>query len=440
MAEGESRSGALGILFLVVMIDMIGFGIIIPFLTYFIEDLATVEGVVEFGFWIGLMMMAYSSAQFLFSPFWGSLSDRIGRRPVILTGLVGNTVFFTVFGLSSSLLMALIARFLAGAFNANIAVAKAYIGDVSDHTNLAKRMGLIGASFGLGFTIGPFLGGEFSDPALRWEIFQNTIFETHSYLLPCVIGSLLSTISFVLAIKYLPESNPVEIRKSSKSLNPLKQISNTISDLKRISAMPQLGNLISISVFFVYGFTIMHAVFVLFTELELGFSVAENGRIFAIIGINGLIIQGGLIGPLTKKFGSIKLMRVGTLVCGLGLTLVPHVSHEWIWLSMGAVVILISTGSGLFQPSFAAILAQRTRESGQEMGMVMGAQESASAFSRIIGPLTGGLVWDATVNQGGWFSNATAFHLCGLMMAIAFLLQLKTKPSEAPVRGHLEEC
>ena len=133
-------------------------------------------------------------------------------------------------------------------------------------------------------------------------------------------------------------------------------------------------------------------------------------------------------------------MRVGTLVCGLGLTLVAHVSHEWVWLSMGAVVILISTGNGLFQPSFAAILAQRTRESGQEMGMVMGAQESASAFSRIIGPLTGGLVWDATVNQGGWFSNATAFHLCGLMMAIAFLLQLKTKPSEAPVRGHLEEC
>ena len=143
MAVQKNDGSALFILFLVVMIDMIGFGIIIPFLTYFIEDLATKEGIIEFGFWIGLMLLSYSAAQFLFSPFWGSLSDRIGRRPVIMAGLLGNTVFFTAFGLSSSLTMALIARFFAGAFNANIAVAKAYIGDISDHTNLAKRMGLI---------------------------------------------------------------------------------------------------------------------------------------------------------------------------------------------------------------------------------------------------------------------------------------------------------
>ena len=184
MSELESKSSALPILFFVVMIDMIGFGIIIPFLTYFIEDLASAEGILEIGLWVGLMMMSYSLAQFLFSPFWGSLSDRIGRRPVILAGLVGNTVFFTVFGLSNSLLMALAARFLAGAFNSNIAVAKAYIGDISDHTNLAKRMGLIGASFGIGFTFGPFIGGEFSNPAEKWELFVGTIFETYPYLLP----------------------------------------------------------------------------------------------------------------------------------------------------------------------------------------------------------------------------------------------------------------
>jgi MFS family permease len=178
---------------------------------------------------------------------------------------------------------------------------------------------------------------------------------------------------------------------------------------------------------FMYGFTIMHAVFVLFTEYDLGFNESQNGRIFAIIGINGLIVQGWLIGPLTKKYGSVNLMKIGTLICGLGLTLIPYVSHQYIWLTMGAVVMLLSTGNALFQPSFSAILAQRTRDGGQEMGMVMGSQESASAFARILGPLTGGLVWDYTVLKTGMLSIATAFHLCGIMMFLAYLLQTRVK-------------
>ena len=139
---------------------MIGFGIVIPFLTYLVEDLATENDVLDIGIWVGLLMTSYSAAQFLFSPIWGGLSDRIGRRPVLMIGLLGNTVFFTMFGLANTLYMALIARFFAGVFNGNIAVARAYIGDVSTSTQLASRMGIIGAAFGLGFTVGPFLGGE----------------------------------------------------------------------------------------------------------------------------------------------------------------------------------------------------------------------------------------------------------------------------------------
>ena len=168
----QEDGNPLVVLFLVVMVDMIGFGIIIPFLTFFIDDLASAKGIIEIGFWVAIMMAGYSLAQFLFSPFWGMLSDRVGRRPVIMMGLVGNTVFFTVFGLSSSLFMAFIARFLAGAANANIAVAKAYIGDISDHSNLAKRMGLIGAAFGLGFTIGPFIGGSCPLPLRNGRFFK----------------------------------------------------------------------------------------------------------------------------------------------------------------------------------------------------------------------------------------------------------------------------
>ena len=152
----STGKGALFVLFMVTMIDMIGFGIIIPFLTYLVKDLAEAQGIVQIGLWVGLLMTSYSAAQFLFSPFWGALSDRIGRRPVLMIGLVGNTVFFTAFGFSNTLMFAFGARFLAGVFNGNIAVARAYIGDVSTPQQLATRMGLIGAAFGLGFTIGPF--------------------------------------------------------------------------------------------------------------------------------------------------------------------------------------------------------------------------------------------------------------------------------------------
>ena len=127
---------ALLVLFLVTMIDMIGFGIVIPFLTYLVEDLAASEGITEVGLWVGLLMTSYSAAQFLFSPFWGSVSDRIGRRPVLMVGLVGNTVFFAMFGLANTLLIALAARFMAGVFNGNLAVARAYIGDVSTPSQL----------------------------------------------------------------------------------------------------------------------------------------------------------------------------------------------------------------------------------------------------------------------------------------------------------------
>jgi len=123
----SAGKGALLVLFLVTMIDMIGFGIVIPFLTYLVEDLAASEGIAEVGLWVGLLMTSYSAAQFLFSPFWGSVSDRIGRRPVLMVGLVGNTVFFAMFGLANTLLIALAARFMAGVFNGNLAVARGYI-------------------------------------------------------------------------------------------------------------------------------------------------------------------------------------------------------------------------------------------------------------------------------------------------------------------------
>ncbi|MGB1845562.1 MAG: MFS transporter, partial [Candidatus Poseidoniaceae archaeon] len=175
--EQNAVRGQLLILFLVTFIDMIGFGIVIPFLTYLVEDLAVEGGITAIGLWVGLVMTAYPMAQFLSAPLWGSLSDRIGRRPILMIGLVGNTFCFALFGLAPTLFIAIVARFLAGFFNGNIAVARAYIGDISRPEQMASRMGLIGASFGLGFTFGPFIGGELSAPAERWAVFEGTLLD-----------------------------------------------------------------------------------------------------------------------------------------------------------------------------------------------------------------------------------------------------------------------
>ena len=298
--QRDASKGALLVLFLVTMIDLIGFGIVIPFLTYLVEDLADSQGIVEVGIWVGILMTSYSAAQFLFSPIWGSISDRIGRRPVLMIGLVGNTVFFTMFGLANTLLIALVARFLAGVFNGNIAVARAYIGDVSTPKQLATRMGLIGAAFGLGFTIGPFIGGELSDPASKWSAFESTIFETYPYLLPCIAASVLSLLSLIVAYKNLPESLPVELRSKKSNMDLISRFKSSSKNIASTLLSGSISVVIWMTMLFVFGFTIMHAVFILYTGMDvsnggLSFNEAQNGRIFAVIGIAGILTQGILI-------------------------------------------------------------------------------------------------------------------------------------------------
>tara|TARA_Y100000589_G_scaffold86241_1_gene80249 strand:- start:5989 stop:7338 length:1350 start_codon:yes stop_codon:yes gene_type:complete len=426
--------GALVVLFLVTMIDMIGFGIVIPFLTYLVEDLAASEGIAEVGLWVGLLMTSYSAAQFLFSPLWGSISDRIGRRPVLMIGLVGNTVFFAMFGLANTLLIALSARFLAGVFNGNIAVARAYIGDVSTPTQLTTRMGLIGAAFGLGFTIGPFIGGELSNPAARWEIFVDTIFDDYPYFLPCMVAGLLSMISLIYAYFYLPESLP----KSSRSTSDTDSWSTRIGrSFKQSFSMLNNGTISVIiwaTMLFIFGFTIMHAVFILYTGMPiedggLSYNEAQNGRIFAVIGIAGIVTQGFLIGPLSRRFGSARLMPISCLTAGLGLVLIPYTDADWGYGQLLLVAVIIAVGSGIFQPSSSTVLTRIAKREGINLGIVMGAQESISSFSRIIGPLTGGVVWTFTIGRDWPFDYHTAFHLCGIMMVLAAALSLKVSRS-----------
>jgi MFS family permease len=351
-----------------------------------------------------------------------------------MIGLVGNTVFFTAFGFSTTLLFALSMRFLAGVFNGNIAVARAYIGDVSSPQQLATRMGLIGAAFGLGFTIGPFIGGEFSNPAERWDLFVGTVFDAYPYLLPCVIASVLSAGSLVLAYYKLPESIDVEALKDNQDQRPWgKRMVSMASNSASMLRTPSIGAMIWVSMLFIYGFTVMHAVFILYTEMDvglggLGFSEQDNGRIFAMIGLFGILTQAVLIGPLTRRYGTRRLIPISVLLTGVGLTLIPYTQSSMAWIQMLLVCSCIAIGNGVFQPSSSTYLTRIARDEGYDLGVVMGAQESLSAFARIFGPLSGGLVWELTVNGRYPWDYHTAFHLCGVLMVISALLTLRLPP------------
>ena len=427
------------VLFLVVLVDMLGFTIVIPFLTYFIQDLASGQGITDIGsrdFWVGVVIAVYSLAQFLFTPILGSLSDRIGRRPVIMFGLVSNSVFFIVFGLSNSLEMAIIARFLSGAGNGNIAVARAYIGDISTPDMIPRRMGMLGAAFGLGFMIGPFIGGILSDPATSiGGVFDTNFWKEYEYLLPCLFSSLLSLISLSLAYFWLEESmdskEEAEVHESS-----LKKLADTFSNIIRVLKIPVISTLVLINFLFLMAFSMMHGTFILFTAMSvdsggLGWSEMENGWIFAFIGLLGVIVQGGLIGPLSDRFGMRRLMIIGTILCGLGIASLPYVPPEASWLILGSSAGL-AIGNGLFSPTQSSLLTFEAQNGGHELGMVMGAQEGYGALARIMGPLLAAYLWSVTVEGSGIWTFHTCFRVAGVIFMLAVVLQMTLRLKDSP--------
>ena len=429
----------LTVLFLVVLIDMIGFTLVIPFLTYFVQDLATGDGFSDIGArdrWVGIVLASYTLGQFLFTPLLGSLSDRFGRRPILMLGLASNTVFLIIFGLASTLWMALIARFLAGAGNGNIAVTRAYIGDISTPDMIPRRMGMLGAAFGLGFMIGPFIGGILSDPATSiGGVFDTNFWKEYEYLLPCLFSSLLSLISLSLAYFWLEESmdskEESEVQESS-----LKKLADTFSYIIRVLKIPVISTLVLINFLFLMAFSMMHGTFILFTAMSvdsggLGWSEMENGWIFAFIGLLGVIVQGGLIGPLSDRFGMRRLMIIGTILCGLGIASLPYVPPEASWLILGSSAGL-AIGNGLFSPTQSSLLTFEAQNGGHELGMVMGAQEGYGALARIMGPLLAAYLWSVTVEGSGIWTFHTCFRVAGVIFMLAVVLQMTLRLKDSP--------
>ena len=268
------------VIFVTVFINLLGFGIIIPLLPFYAEHFGASALIV------GLLSTSFSLMQFLFAPFWGRLSDRIGRRPVILIGLIGSALWYSLFALATSLTMLFVARCLAGIAGANIPTAQAFIADITTKENRARGMGMIGAAFGLGFVFGPAIGGFLS----HW-----------GYAAPAWFAAAISFANFVAALFLLPES---------RSASDDREQAGRLEAFRRALVRPHLPLVLLVYFLVLVAFSSFEATFALFSERQFGFTSTTIGYMFAWIGVVLATVQGALVGRVAKRVGEQRIVPV----------------------------------------------------------------------------------------------------------------------------------
>ncbi len=351
----------LTVIFLTVFIDLLGFGIVLPLLPYYAETFGASP------FTIGLLMTSYSVMQLLFTPVWGRLSDRYGRRPLILVSLVGSSSGFLIFGLATTLPWLFAGRIIAGIAGAIIPTANAYVADVTTPQQRAGGMGRIGAAFGLGFILGPMIGGLLSP---------------FGYSVPVLLASAMAGANLVLAYFTLPESLTPETRGRAQS----RRFDWAL--LRRAFGDPRIGPLLVINLVVIFSVANMEATFGLLNEHRYHLGARETGYLFALIGVLMAVAQGVLVGRLARRFGERRLIVLGTFAMIFGLGLMPFAPHLPVY---GLVLAVLSFGAGINNPAIMALLSRSARE--DEQGSTMGIAQSMSSLGRILGPMCGGYLY-----------------------------------------------
>lgn len=379
------KRSPLVVLFVTVFIDLIGFGIVLPLLPFYAQHFGANALLV------GLLSTSFSLMQLLFAPVWGRLSDLVGRRPVILVGLLGSSISYLTFALAPSLTILFLSRILAGIAGANISTAQAYIADSTQPENRAKGMGLIGAAYGLGFTVGPAMGG---------------ILSQYGYAVPAFLASALALANFGAAWWLLPESrNPSEVTyRIERGLNWQR--------LRTGIQHPELGVFLILFFIATFAFANLEATFALMTARKFGFDARANGYLFAYIGVLITVVQGGLTGRLAKRFGERRLISVGLFCMIFGLGLLPYSLGL---KSLLLVLVVLVGGQGSTNPSISSLISQSA--STEDQGGILGVAQSLASLARILGPIWGGFTFDALGFQYPYLTGS-------LFMAVAFSLSL----------------
>ena len=380
-----NRKPSLLVIFLTVFIDLVGFGIVVPLVPIFTRHYGAS------GWVIGAIIASFSAMQFVFSPIWGRLSDRHGRRPILLISTAGAALSYVLFAVGSgfenhtvALWTLLVSRVFAGICGGNITVAQAYIADITPPENRSKRMGLIGMAFGLGFIFGPALSG------IALKLFGSTG--------PGWTAAALCAANFFLAFFILAESLKPDSSQATRRPH-FAQWGHTL-------AQPKIGLLILIFFLATFAFSCFESTLPLLVSdnFNLGIAVDETKpamtviSLFVFCGIIGAVIQGGAIGRLVKIFGEPKLISLSLFLTGISLILLPFIkgdgqlkwlavlhATDWPWIKMLLALALLAIGTGLTRPPLFGLLSNLTPAN--EQGATIGVAQSAGALARIIGPL-----------------------------------------------------
>ncbi len=384
-----ASKSALGVIFMVLFLDLIGFGIILPILPFLgLAFHATPLGV-------GALLAIYSLMQFVFAPFWGHLSDRIGRRPVILASSALMAVSLVAFGLAPNYWVLLAARGFAGFAGANIGVAQAYVADVTTPENRAKGMGMVGAAIGLGFVIGPAMGAFLS----TWGLSA-----------PAFAAAGLGFVNVVFAYFRLREPDRKDSARAGHRFAAFDP-----KALARTFSRPVVGPFVVLNLLLVLGFSAMESTFALFLNAELFWSERETGFLFFYVGIVIVVVQGALIGPLVRRFGERHLLTVGLVGMGLALAALPFSTELTLLLiTVGA----LAAANGLANPSLSSLVSRAA--SGEEQGQVLGVFQGAASLGRAIGPMIGNAAFAFIAPGAGFLAGAMLMGVALVAAIIAF--------------------
>jgi len=392
------RRSPIYLIFLTVFIDLIGFGIVIPVLPLYAKDFGATE--MQNGWLVGI----YSAMQFIAAPLLGKLSDRVGRRPVLLVSLLGTAVGFFIMGAAGSLAWLFAARIIDGISGGNISTAQAYIADVTKPEERSKAMGMIGAAFGLGFVFGPAIGGVL----------------THiSISAPFYFAGALAAVNAVLVYWFLPESLAREHRVAPEEAAPLREV---------FAHGWHLPVLMGSYFFAITGFSIMTTDFALFTFKRFDCDARQNGYIFAFIGVVGALMQGGVLRRILKIYSEKHIAVAGCIVLALGLALLPFSANLGTLLAFMAIV---GIGNSLITPTLNGLASQSADRKWQ--GRVIGLMQSAGSLARWVGPFLAGWFLSKDVGHSKELYGRTPFWAAAAIMTIAlvFTLMLPRKPVSA---------